>query len=1028
MRDKGGPSTARRQYHKQQGRRSKAEADEIADIEQALAEGAPPRGSNPLAAAAAAGSEAPPGLAAAKKFEDLPISGYSKQGLRDAKYITLTAVQRAALPHALCGRDVLGAAKTGSGKTLAFLLPALEALYRQRWSRLDGLGALIISPTRELALQIFDELRKIGRRHELSAGLLIGGKDVKEEKARVHGMNILVCTPGRLLQHMDETPGFDASQLQVLVLDEADRNLDMGFSVTLDAIVSNLPRQRQTLLFSATQTKNVKDLARLSLKDPEYVSVHAEAAAPTPVKLQQAYMECELPQKLDILWSFIKTHLKIKTIIFASTCKQVRFLFEAFRKLRPGVPLRALHGKMNQYKRMGVFYEFCEAKAMVLFATDIAARGLDFPTVDWVVQADCPEDVAAYIHRVGRTARYVSAGKGLLLLLPSEREGMLAQLEEAKVPVKQLKHNPAKVQPVTPALQALLSKDAELKEVAQRALVSYLRSVFLQPNRKVFDVTQLPAAEFAYSMGLPTAPKLRFLKKAGKKMQEVVVGSAAGGADEAAEKQQQQQQRGNQATGSGDNRDEASSSDGEEEESGGEREGAEAPRRQAAPAAILTAAAGSDDDDDFLVVKQRHVAEEDDEEDGAAGAAGGDAASADAADAGGRKRKKKLRIKSHSGTGTRVVFDDEGEAVDPLELLARDGGQFQGDDGKSTRGTASRSGLDTGIHGSVADRAAAARAVMLQRDRKDKEELQEMRKAKRQEKRAKRLAREAEGAVATLGGGGGSEEEEEGSESEGGYSSGEEGPRRGWRGDGRGGGAAAAAKSDSEAEAGPGSELDVDLLDSSDDEEAGAAQRGQQQQQRQQRKRPRGAAPEVAHFGMLPAKPAAAPAATAAPEGRGGGEAEQRKKKMKGADASGMSGMSLAQQEALALKLLQGRNMKEGNNNLGLVGAALIQGAALVCGARAFVYGAQELAKPVSKLVDAALKLANAHDKLGDAAGGINSSLDRRNGGTVATEDLAVQAVVPQPFPPASPKHRDALPVCGAVHTTSDACSGGASR
>lgn len=167
--------------------------------------------------------------------------------------------------------------------------------------------------------------------------------------------------------------------------------------------------------------------------------------------------------------------------------------------------------------------------------------------------------------------------------------------------------------------------------------------------------------------------------------------------------------------------------------------------------------------------------------------------------------------------------------------------------------------------------------------------------------------------------------------------------------------------------------------------------------------------------------------------------------------------------------------MKEGNNNLGLVGAALIQGAALVCGARAFVYGAQELAKPVSKLVDAALKLANAHDKLGDAAGGINSSLDRRNGGTVATEDLAVQAVVPQPFPPASPKvtgrlsatapplarrrrgasapptlhaclsitavnsrihpavfthsqHRDALPVCGAVHTTSDACSGGASR
>jgi ATP-dependent RNA helicase DDX10/DBP4 len=123
-------------------------------------------------------------------------------------------------------------------------------------------------------------------------------------------MNILVCTPGRLLQHMDETPGFDASQLLLLVLDEADRILDMGFSVTLNAIVANIPRQRQTLLFSATQTKSVKDLARLSLKDPEYVSVHAEAAAPTPLRLQQAYMVCDLQQKVDILWSFIKTHLK----------------------------------------------------------------------------------------------------------------------------------------------------------------------------------------------------------------------------------------------------------------------------------------------------------------------------------------------------------------------------------------------------------------------------------------------------------------------------------------------------------------------------------------------------------------------------------------------------------------------------------------------------------------------------------------------------------------------------------------------
>ncbi|KXZ41058.1 hypothetical protein GPECTOR_880g128 [Gonium pectorale] len=423
-RKKGG----QQHLQKRQGRRSYKEDVEIAALEQRIRDGAPPRGSNPLAAPERQDAGASTSYAGVRAFDDLPISQYTKDGLKKHKYVTLTAIQRAALPHALAGRDVLGAAKTGSGKTLTFLIPVVEKLYRAKWTRLDGLGGLVLTPTRELAVQIFEELKKVGTYHDLSAALLIGGKAVAEEATRVASMNILVCTPGRLLQHMDETPGFDTASLQILVLDEADRILDMGFAATLDAIVANLPRERQTMLFSATQTKSVRDLARLSLTDPEYLAVHAEAAAPTPLKLQQ-----------------------------------VRFVFEAFRKLRPGVPLRCLHGGLKQGRRTGVFYEFCSAQAMVLIATDIAARGLDFPTVDWVVQADCPEDAATYIHRVGRTARYTSAGRALLLLLPSEREAMLRLLADAKVPLNQIRPNPSKQQAVTPALQALLSKDQELK-------------------------------------------------------------------------------------------------------------------------------------------------------------------------------------------------------------------------------------------------------------------------------------------------------------------------------------------------------------------------------------------------------------------------------------------------------------------------------------------------------------------------------------------------------------------------------------
>ncbi|XP_068175532.1 probable ATP-dependent RNA helicase DDX10 [Antennarius striatus] len=454
------------------------------------------------------------------KFSDFPISKKTLLGLQEGQYRQPTEIQRQTIGLALQGRDVLAAAKTGSGKTLAFLIPVLEGLYRQQWSSLDGLGALIISPTRELAYQTFEVLRKVGKNHDFSAGLIIGGKDLQTESEKIQHTNVIICTPGRLLQHMDQTATFHASSLQLLVLDEADRILDLGFQETLNAIVENLPRSRQTLLFSATQTKSLKDLARLSLKDPEYVWVHQQARFSTPATLEQSYVVVELHQKVNVLYSFIRSHLRRKVMVFFACCKEVQYLFRVLCRLRPGVPVLALHGRQQQMKRVEVYNQFLRKQSAVLLATDVAARGLDFPSVNWVLQFDCPEDADTYIHRVGRTARYKEGGEALLLLLPSEEKGMVRQLQDKKVPISKIQVNPDKLQDVQQKLQAFLAQEAEQKGRAQRCFVSYLRSVHLMKNKEVFDVFKLHTQQYALSLGLAVAPRVRFLKKPGARRPE----------------------------------------------------------------------------------------------------------------------------------------------------------------------------------------------------------------------------------------------------------------------------------------------------------------------------------------------------------------------------------------------------------------------------------------------------------------------------------------------------------------------------
>ncbi|XP_058128593.1 probable ATP-dependent RNA helicase DDX10 [Anopheles ziemanni] len=448
-------------------------------------------------------------------FKSFPLSKKTLTGLSEAGYIKPTTIQRNCILPGLRGEDILAAAKTGSGKTLAFLIPIIERLYTLKWTRLDGLGALIITPTRELALQIFETMAQIGSHHDITTGLIIGGQNLKHERNLLHNLNVMISTPGRLLQHMDQNPLFDATNLKVLVLDEADRCLDLGFKSAMDAILENLPQIRQTLLFSATQTKSVCDLARVNLKDPRCIAPHEHEAIATPVKLQQSYVTVELHEKLTVLWSFLRTHPKQKIIVFFATCKQVKYFYQVLKKLRPASLLLPLYGGMNQEKRNKIYSEFCGKNSNVcLLATDVASRGLDFPRVNWVVQMDCPEDVTQYIHRAGRTARLNASGENLLVLIPHEVPVMLESLAIEKIPIKQIKIDDRQLFSPLVKIQSLLAQSPELKECAKRAFTAYVKSVALMKNREIFQLEKLKLDEYARSLGLNVTPRVRFLNRA----------------------------------------------------------------------------------------------------------------------------------------------------------------------------------------------------------------------------------------------------------------------------------------------------------------------------------------------------------------------------------------------------------------------------------------------------------------------------------------------------------------------------------
>jgi len=328
-------------------------------------------------------------------------------------------------------------------------------------------------------------------------------------------MNILIATPGRLLQHLDENPNFETSNLQMLVVDEADRILDLGFRESMKNILEGLPQDRQTLVFSATMKNSVQQLVTLSMKQPVMVNVSQSSSSATPSKLKQVYMKVPLELKINTLFSFLRSHSQKRCIVFVSTCKQARYLYESLYKLKPGPAVMELHGRQSLEKRMMVFQQFLEKpRSVTLICTDIAARGLDFPDVDWVIQVDCPDSIDSYIHRVGRTARYQASGHALLMLTPTE-EPFIQELEKAKVNISFMKMKQNKLIDVTHKLQALLSHSQDINYLANRAFISYIRSIQFMSNKELFDVSTLPIDAFASSLGLSKTPEIDLTKDLG---------------------------------------------------------------------------------------------------------------------------------------------------------------------------------------------------------------------------------------------------------------------------------------------------------------------------------------------------------------------------------------------------------------------------------------------------------------------------------------------------------------------------------
>ncbi|MBI2287096.1 MAG: ATP-dependent RNA helicase DbpA [Nitrosomonadales bacterium] len=358
-----------------------------------------------------------PASAAGRSFNELPLSPGMLATLLQLGYLTMTPIQAASLPIALAGHDLIAQAKTGSGKTAAFALPLLTRLNPRRFA----VQAMVLCPTRELADQVTQEIRRLARSADnIKILTLCGGSTMRPQIASLeHGAHIVVGTPGRIMDHMERgTLNLDA--LNTLVLDEADRMLDMGFVDDIAYVAKRCPAEHQTLLFSATYPEGIARLARQFMRAPQEVKLleqHEES------KIRQRFYKVEDGDRLQAVGLLLKHYRPVSTLAFCNTKQQCRSLLEVLHA--QGIKALTLNGDMEQRERDQVLIQFANRSCSVLVATDVAARGLDIAQLEAVINADVTPDPEVHIHRIGRTGRADENGWALSLCSTGERNRVI---------------------------------------------------------------------------------------------------------------------------------------------------------------------------------------------------------------------------------------------------------------------------------------------------------------------------------------------------------------------------------------------------------------------------------------------------------------------------------------------------------------------------------------------------------------------------------------------------------------------------